>query len=432
MRGFINILVGVSIYLRPDWATDFVMRLLGVWLIVNNIIQIAPFFLKKRTRRLLPEAMFTSIIGISVGLLSIIKTLTALEIATVIIGVLLFFRAVIELIILVGHHMRVKHQRRLLVWVIFTIVFGIYLIMNPFTELHFLEKTFGIYALIIGLNHMMTSSRMSEKIENIVEETRLEESSNNQVPINDFDNLSLDPTLLSENRSKWGLIKPGMVLDPSRYLCPFVIAAHPDDMEAFAGGLVFELKGVISVIFSGGDKGVWDSKYRNLDKGEYINLRLKEAADAGKILGVKEIIYLGYFDRGIEVNEVTIEKIYSILKHFNPDLVISFEYHRNWTLDPHPDHLAVGEIVRQSVIRYRKDNELDYILMSSLLPNIFVNISDTRRVKIAALLQHETQISFNGIVFPFLEKLITKIWGAYLNIDYAEGYRVVDSIDNNT
>jgi LmbE family N-acetylglucosaminyl deacetylase/uncharacterized membrane protein HdeD (DUF308 family) len=426
LRGLINVLLGTSIYLRPDLASDFIMQIFGAWLIVNNMIQMGPFFVRHRTRRLLPEALSTSLIGITVGVLALIKTVTAIEIATLIVGLLLLFRAVIELRVLVESRMRVLHQRRLLVWVIFSFVFGFYLILNPFGEMHFLEKTFGVYAVILGLNHIMTSSRLSARIENLKEETHVEESRSYKVPVENFDALSLSKGQSHENPSSWESIRPGDILNPSKYQRPIVVAAHPDDLEAFAGGLVFELGGVVSVIFSGGDKGVWDSKYKNLDKADYINLRLAEAAEAGRLLRVKEIIYMDYSDRGIEVNEENVEKIIAIFDHFNPDLVISFEYRARATLDPHPDHLAVGEITRQAVIKYRQNNGLDYVLMSSLLPNIFVNVSDVRRVKVEALSKHETQISFNGIVFPFLEKLITKIWGAYLNIDYAEGYRVYD------
>ena len=422
-RGLINVLLGASIYLRPDWASDLIMQLFGAWLIINNIIQIVPFFIRHRTRRLLPEAIFTSIIGISVGILALIKTIIAIEIATLFIGLLLFFRAIIELLILVESHMRVQHQRRLLVWVIISIIFSFYLLLNPFGEIHFLEKTFGVFAIILGFNHIITSSRISVKFLKVEKETQ---SSKRLVPVENFNDLSLSSNQINKKTSSFEPIKPGGILNPSSYHCPIVVAAHPDDLEAFAGGLVFELGEVISVIFSGGDKGVWNSKYKYMNKKDYINLRMGEASEAGKLLRLKEIIYMGYFDREIEVNDENVEKICTIFNHYNPDLVISFEYRNKETLDPHPDHLAVGEITRQAVTKYMKDQDLDYILMSSLLPNIFVNISDVRRVKVEALSKHETQISFNSIIFPFLEKLITKIWGAYLDIDYAEGYRVFE------
>ena len=49
-----------------------------------------------------------------------------------------------------------------------------------------------------------------------------------------------------------------------------------------------------------------------------------------------------------------------------------------------------------------------------------------RRVKLEALACHSTQHGLNGIIFPFLEKLITRIWGAFDGVEYAEGYRLID------
>ena len=424
LRGFINVVLGASFYLRTDWASNLAMQIFGVWLIFNNVLQMTPSIFRQRTRRLLPEVLSTGIIGITVGILALIKTFWAIEIATIFMGFLLLFRSIIELKILVESRIRVHHQRRLLAWTMITLIFSFYFILNPFQEIHFLVKAFGVYSILIGLNHILISSRLSEKIEQLEEETRKEESGAKNLTVENYKNVAWQKNQLYEKQ--WNPIKPGEIIEPSKYSRPIVIAAHPDDLEAFAGGLAFRLDGVFSIIFSGGDKGVWESKYKDMSKPEYINMRLGEAVKAGKLLGLKQIIYMGYTDRNIDVNPENIEKIMVLLNHYNPDLVISFEYHHKMTLDPHPDHLAVGEITRQAIKKFSDKEKLDYILMSSILPDIFVDISDVRRVKLEALSKHETQLSFNSIIFPFLEKLITKIWGAYLNIDYAEGYRIVE------
>ena len=124
LRGLVNVLLGGYVYLRPDLATDLVMQLFGAWLILNNLVQIERFFLQHRTRRLLPEPLSTGVIGLNVGILALIKTVTAIEIATLLIGLLLFLRSIIELIILVESRMRVRHQKRLILWVILSFLFG--------------------------------------------------------------------------------------------------------------------------------------------------------------------------------------------------------------------------------------------------------------------------------------------------------------------
>jgi len=426
LRGFIDIIFGLTAFLRPEWVSDLGIRLFGVWLISNNIIQLAPFVLGKRTRRLYSEALASSAIGLLIGFLAVFKYQLAVEIAAIVVGVLLLFRALIELIILVESNMRAYHQRWLILWVVFSLVFSFYIIINPFGEEHFLEKVLGIYAVLIGFNHVLVASRKSRIIVEREKQVHFEINGDRYVPVEAMGELHFNENLpSSNNRERWEPIKPGDKINFSKYKRPIVIAAHPDDLEAFAGGLVFQLGNVLSVIFSGGDRGVWSPKYSAMDKSEYIQLRLKESSEAGKILGVTEIIYMGYLDRTIKPTDDNVQKILTILEKYEPDIVVSFEYRKSTTLDPHPDHLAVGEITRQAVKKYMNDARFDYFLMSTLLPNVFVDVSGVRRVKLEALARHASQTGLNSIIFPFLEKLITKLWGAYNGVDFAEGYRCV-------
>ncbi|HVO69878.1 MAG TPA: PIG-L deacetylase family protein, partial [Aggregatilineaceae bacterium] len=202
---------------------------------------------------------------------------------------------------------------------------------------------------------------------------------------------------------------------------------HPDDLEGFAGGLAFKLtSGAISAIFAGGDRGVWAPEYARMPKRDYIDVRLEESAEAARRLGLKEVIYLGYFDRAVECNEESIQKALDLLRRHQPDLVASFEFYRWATPYPHPDHLAVGNIVRHAVARYEHNDRLDYLLTSTLLPNIVLDVTGVRRVKLEALACHTTQIGLNGVIFPFLGKFMTRLWGAFNGVDFAEGYRLVD------
>jgi LmbE family N-acetylglucosaminyl deacetylase len=212
-----------------------------------------------------------------------------------------------------------------------------------------------------------------------------------------------------------------------KYHRPIVLTPHPDDLEAFAGGLVDELRApVLSVIFAGGDKGVWSPRFTTMDKTDYIRVRLAEASDAARLLGVTEIIYMGFVDRSVAVTPAAVEKVVEMFERHQPDLVVSFEFYRLATPYPHPDHLATGEIVRRAVAHYQGRDRMDFLVTSTIIPNIFVDVTGVRRVKLEALACHTTQTGLNGIIFPFLEKLISRIWGAFAGVDFAEGYRLID------
>lgn len=215
-------------------------------------------------------------------------------------------------------------------------------------------------------------------------------------------------------------------LDHKKYKRPLIITSHPDDLEGFVGGLSYLLAhNVVSVVFAGGDLGIWDSTYEHLPLEEYIEIRKTESNAGGKVLGLSEILYMGYHDRDIPVNETTIQQVLDQLERYQPDVVISFEFFRFSTPYPHPDHMAVAQIVRSAVARYGLDHTLDYYVCSTLFPNRFVDVSAVRRIKLDALACHATQKGLNAIIFPFFERLLSKLWGIYIGADYAEAYRKV-------
>lgn len=215
-------------------------------------------------------------------------------------------------------------------------------------------------------------------------------------------------------------------LDHKKYKRPLIITSHPDDLEGFVGGLSYLLAhNVVSVVFAGGDRGVWDSTYEHMPIEEYIEIRKTESNIGGKLLGLSEIIYMGYHDRDIPVNDTTIQQVLNHLKNYQPDVVISFEYFHFSTPYPHPDHIAVAQIVRNAIARYELNHTLDYYVCSTLFPNRFVDVSAVRRIKLDALACHATQQGLNAIIFPFFERMLSKLWGIYIGADYAEAYRKV-------
>ena len=80
-----------------------------------------------------------------------------------------------------------------------------------------------------------------------------------------------------------------------------VIAPHPDDSEFGIAGTVARLaqegKKVVYVICTNGDKGTSD---RKLTPEKLAKIREKEQQAAADVLGVSEVVFLGYPDQGLE------------------------------------------------------------------------------------------------------------------------------------
>jgi LmbE family N-acetylglucosaminyl deacetylase/uncharacterized membrane protein HdeD (DUF308 family) len=433
-RAVVNLAFGLAALIRPVWAADLLIQVFGLWLVVNGLLQILPILLGHRTRRLWRQALASGIVALLVGGLALGNNVLALDVAAIMLGLLLFFRAGLELTILVEAHMRVHHQRVLLLGAALLALSGGVLLTSPFSDDYAFERLLGFYVIVVGGIHVITAWRVSDQIHVSEAQSHTLIAQNRYVPVIEEEaspSAANDREMVRgiewELSGEWSPAVPGARLDLGKYQRPIVLAPHPDDLEAFTGGLVYRLPvDVLSVVFAGGDKGVWSPNFATMDKTDYIRVRLAEAADAARLLGVNEIIYMGYLDRGVACTEAAIQRVVDIFQQYQPDLVVSFEFFRRATPYPHPDHLAAGEIVRRAVARYEQRARLDYLVTSTILPNVFLDVTGVRRVKLEALACHTTQTGLNGIIFPFLEKLITRLWGAFAGVDYAEGYRLID------
>jgi LmbE family N-acetylglucosaminyl deacetylase/uncharacterized membrane protein HdeD (DUF308 family) len=432
LRGLVNLVFGLAALVKPAWTADLLVDVFALWMILNSILQITPLLLRRTTQRLWRQALASGIVALLVGGLILVNDVLAINIVAMCLGLLLLFRAALELTILAEAHMHVHHQRVLLVGVALSIVSGFVLLTSPFSDEQAFVRLLGVYVIDIGAIHVITAWRASDRIHESELRAHTLIAQNRFVPVVDDTEpiaagMDINNSSEQEKSGRWEPAAPGSQLDLTKYRRPIVLAPHPDDLEAFAGGLVYQLPvSVLSVIFAGGDKGVWNSRYAAMDKTNYVRVRLAEAAEAGRLLGVEEIIYMGYLDRGVVCTEAAVEKVIDIFRQYNPDLVVSFEFYRRATPYPHPDHLAAGDIVRRAVARYEHNDRLDFLVTSTVVPNVFLDVTGVRRVKLEALACHTTQAGLNGIIFPFLEKLITKVWGAFAGVDYAEGYRLIN------
>ncbi|MDE0102359.1 MAG: bacillithiol biosynthesis deacetylase BshB1 [Bryobacterales bacterium] len=117
-----------------------------------------------------------------------------------------------------------------------------------------------------------------------------------------------------------------------------VFSAHPDDAELCCGGLL------LSSAAAGWRTGVVD-----LTRGEAGSLgtpeiRLIEAERASKILGLAHRRNLGLADGHVRDTDANRRLIVRTIRELRPQVVVGPPME-----DHHPDHLATGELLRQSL-----------------------------------------------------------------------------------
>jgi LmbE family N-acetylglucosaminyl deacetylase len=187
-----------------------------------------------------------------------------------------------------------------------------------------------------------------------------------------------------------------------------VFSPHPDDAEFGTAGTVAKFvkegKSVVYVICTNGDKGTDDI---NTKPEELVTIREKEQRAAAEILGVREVVFLGYPDQNVEDNPEFRKEIVKQIRIFKPDLIITADPYRRYIW--HRDHRIVGRVVLDAVFPYARDIwAYPDLKEAGILPhkvkdvwlwapeevdiNYRSDITETFNLKVKALRCHKSQI----------------------------------------
>lgn len=220
-----------------------------------------------------------------------------------------------------------------------------------------------------------------------------------------------------------------------------VITPHPDDAEIGCGGTVNkwvqEGTEVVYVLCTNGNRGTGD---REMTSERLAEIREKEQAEAAEVLGVKEVIYLGYPDGELEdTSEFRGHLVKAIRKH-RPDVVFCTDPQRR-TFYLHRDHRISGQVTLDAVFPYSRDHlhypehiaedGLDTHKVGDILmwgtedPDTFIEITDTVETKIEALKKHASQVASSGTdrdVDEFVKANARRV-GQRAEVPYAEAFR---------
>ena len=185
-----------------------------------------------------------------------------------------------------------------------------------------------------------------------------------------------------------------------------VLCAHPDDAEYGTAGTVArwsaEGRKVVYVICTNGDKGTSD---RSLTPSQLSEIRQMEQRAAANVLGVQEVVFLGYADQNLEDTPEIRKQIVQLIRAYKPKILVTSDPYRRYLW--HRDHRIIGQVAMDAVYPYARDH-LAYpdLLEKGLEPhkveeilfwaaediNYRSDISNTFNLKIKALRCHESQI----------------------------------------
>lgn len=213
--------------------------------------------------------------------------------------------------------------------------------------------------------------------------------------------VALDPGAATEASSN-----PEAV--PDRAL---VIVAHPDDVDFGAAGTVATWTAagahVSYCIVTDGAAGSSDPA---VDLATLAARREREQREAARVVGVDEVVFLGYPDGKLEPTQELRRDLSRVIRMTRPDRVIAQSPERNYERirASHPDHLAAGEAALRAVYPDARNpyahpelleagaepfEVAEVWLMAAPSSDRAVDITDVFDLKIAALRAHASQIA---------------------------------------
>lgn len=224
-----------------------------------------------------------------------------------------------------------------------------------------------------------------------------------------------------------------------------VVTAHPDDPEFGFGASIAKLAGdgadVFYVICSDGCQGGEDP---TVPDAELSATRYAEQRAAAEVLGVKDVVFLGFRD-GYLAPTVELRKAISReIRRYKPDLVLTHTPVRSLGIGigaSHPDHLAVGEATLSAVYPDARNPRAYPELLDEGLeahkvkevwlpgfdnPDHFVDATGLVDRKIEAILCHRSQFEGRDMGGDGPGKWIKdrmRLMGEKAGFEYAEAFR---------
>ncbi|HWG73424.1 MAG TPA: PIG-L deacetylase family protein [Acidimicrobiales bacterium] len=188
-----------------------------------------------------------------------------------------------------------------------------------------------------------------------------------------------------------------------------VVSAHPDDVDfGVAGSVAAWTDAGIEVTYcvvTDGDAGGFDA---DVPRSGIAAIRRAEQQAAAAVVGVHDIVWLGYPDGRVEVTLELRRDLARVIRQVRPERVLAPSPERLWDriFASHPDHLAAGEATVCAVYPDARNPftfpELtaegldahtvgELWLMAVPVADTFVDITETFERKLDALRCHVSQ-----------------------------------------
>jgi len=218
------------------------------------------------------------------------------------------------------------------------------------------------------------------------------------------------------------------------------IGCHPDDLECYCGGTlrkyVEQGAQVTMCHIANGDQG-----HVIIEPGPLGMIRTKEAENAGKIIGAKEVISLNVSDMQVNShNWEVVDAIADVIRKVQPDVIITHN-----SEDYMLDHTEASRLATNgsfcSGLSHRPrsfapfNSFIPVFFMDTaggvnFMPTHYIDITDQIEFKLRAVACHESQVKWmldhDDVDFIDMVRTWSKYRGYQCGVKFAEGFRTYE------
>jgi len=192
------------------------------------------------------------------------------------------------------------------------------------------------------------------------------------------------------------------------------VHAHPDDQEFTVGGTLAKWaragSTIITVCITSGSAGSNEHTPVSMTREALAPIREDEQRKACHVLGISEVIFLGYEDGLLEPSLTLRRELTRVIRRCRPDAVVcgdpTMRFYGTGYLN-HPDHRAAADVTLDAVFPSAEtrlvfpellDEGLEphkvgaVFIHGSDRADTFIDISEVLALKLSALNEHRTQI----------------------------------------
>lgn len=217
-----------------------------------------------------------------------------------------------------------------------------------------------------------------------------------------------------------------------------VIVAHPDDAEFTMAGTIaaWTQAGcrLVYVLCTDGNAG---SHVEGMTAERLSEIRRAEQRDACAVLGVDEVVFLGYDDGRLEATLELRRELVKLIREHRPQVVLTGDPTRMFVGDRyinHPDHRAAATAAVDAVApaagmpllwpELGAPHKVQQVYIYGYhTPNTWIDIADTIEQKIEALRKHHSQVGDRDISDHIRSRAAET--GRPQDLDLAESYLVI-------